>query len=66
MQSDPIKIPNTHSQEDWMEPMRKQGKTIEDIVRESSEREYSSGTASTPLREDFPIFDDEPDEPEQD
>ncbi|MYC93618.1 MAG: hypothetical protein F4X14_01490 [Caldilineaceae bacterium SB0661_bin_32] len=43
MQSDPFTLPDTHTQGEWLEALRKQGKTIEDVAREQLERGYESG-----------------------
>ena len=48
MQSDPISLPDSHTQGEWMEDLRKQGKTIEDVAREQQERGYESGGTVAP------------------
>lgn len=57
MQSDPITLPDSHTQGEWIEDLRKQGKTIEDIAREQQERGPESGGTFTPAIESQPADD---------
>ena len=66
MQSDPISLPNSHTQGEWLEALRKRGKTIEDVAREEYERGYSSGGTSTSGHKNAPAESNEPDDAAQD
>lgn len=57
MQSDPITLPDSHTQGGWIEDLRKRGKTIEDIAREQQERGPESGGTFAPATDSPPAKD---------